>query len=271
MLNDLVRQLEHSYGYHAIIGYEIEWYICDDNGGVNDATRQAYCQQLQNMFDDGFYDTIEIEDGAGQVELSLPHRADLHSLITDITYVKHHAHEVAKALSLHADFRAKPFAHDYGSGLHLHLHLEDKAGTRIFNKQENVLNAPFAHVLSGLLATAPEYRHIFAPDDASYARYVSGYNAPVNYSWGYNNRTCALRIPDGTSELRGMETILASKSERQWRIEYRLAGANADVNAVIAAIMQGVLIGLEQKKMPPAPIYGNADEAQYAVQQIKKM
>ncbi len=270
-LDALTQRLANEYGYHAVIGCEIEWYVCDAKCGVNDEVRFAYCERLKHSFDAVFYDAIDVEDGVGQVEMSLPFRRDVEVLIADVAAVKRAACHVAETMGLTADFGAKPFPDDYGSGLHIHVHLEDAHGNRIFDKKNGELNAPFAFSIAGLLESAPDYISIFSPSEADDARFVAGFNAPVNYSWGYNNRSCALRIPDGTSELQGVEAILASKGERQWRIEHRLAGANANIEQVICAVMQGVLLGLEQKETPPAPIYGNADEAQYVAECIKKM
>ena len=55
---------------------------------------------------------------------------------------------------------------------------------------------------------------ICAPHANSYHRFQSGSYAPVNMSWGYNNRTVSIRIP--------------ANSGPDMRIEHRLAGADAN-------------------------------------------
>ena len=59
---------------------------------------------------------------------------------------------------------------------------------------------------------------------------------PVNKSWGYNNRTVALRIPSGKDEAR--------------RIEHRVASADANAYLTLASILTGVLYGIENKLQP---------------------
>jgi len=70
----------------------------------------------------------------------------------------------------------------------------------------------------------------------SYRRFQPGMYVPTQASWGHNNRTVALRIPCG---------------ERQnHRVEYRVAGADANPYLVMAAIFAGILHGLDNPQLP---------------------
>jgi gamma-glutamylputrescine synthase len=69
---------------------------------------------------------------------------------------------------------------------------------------------------------------------------------PTQASWGHNNRTVALRIPCGDDDAR--------------RIEYRVAGADANPYLVVAAILAGLLHGLDNTLPLPAPVVGNGLE-----------
>ena len=73
--------------------------------------------------------------------------------------------------------------------------------------------------------------------------------SPKNISWGYNNRTTALRL------LKNFDGIA--------RIEHRVAGADADLLEVIAAILYGSYIGMKEKMIPTSPIYGLGFDPQY--------
>jgi glutamine synthetase len=264
-LHDVINRLRDDHHVIASMGLELEWYVVDKTQHpLNDTSRHVYISALHKAFERDFYDAIAHEDGSGQVEIALPFRSDIHALIADGERIKSVAQHVARQMDCDTLFTAKPFAQDYGSGLHLHLHLEDLQGVRLFNKTDEGVNAVMQHVIGGLLDTMLDYMPTFCPDETSLIRYTSGYNAPTTVSWGMNNRSCALRIPDGTAEKLGMDAILGTKGNRQWRIEHRVACAHASVHDVVIAILQGVLYGLEQSCAAPKPIYGIADDAQYA-------
>ena len=107
------------------------------------------------------------------------------------------------------------------------------------------------HTLGGLLATMQENMDVFAPTEESRARFASGDHIPTTVSWGANNRTTALRLPYTGLPFR--------------RIEHRVAGADADVAAVIAVILEGVLHGLENRLEPGPQMHGNASLPMYGL------
>ena len=63
-------------------------------------------------------------------------------------------------------------------------------------------------------------------------------------SWGYDNRTVALRVPAGP--------------HKAMRIEHRVAGADANPYLVMAALLAGITAGIEQDLSPPSPVDGDA-------------
>jgi glutamine synthetase len=87
---------------------------------------------------------------------------------------------------------------------------------------------------------------LFAPNLNSYRRFQNGSYAPLAPSWGYENRTVAVRIP--------------ADAPHATRIEHRVAGADANPYLVIAAILGGMLHGIEHKLLAPPPMEGNAYE-----------
>jgi glutamine synthetase len=66
----------------------------------------------------------------------------------------------------------------------------------------------------------------------------------MNATWGYNNRGVAVRVP------------VSGPVDR--RLEHRVAGADANPYLVMAAVLAGMLHGIEEKLTPPAPLTGNA-------------
>ncbi len=64
--------------------------------------------------------------------------------------------------------------------------------------------------------------------------------APTGITWGYDNRSVAVRVPNGPPEA--------------MRLEHRIAGADAHPHLVLAAILAGMLDGLEAGIEPPEPL-----------------
>jgi glutamine synthetase len=87
---------------------------------------------------------------------------------------------------------------------------------------------------------------LFAPFVNSYRRFVKGSQAPVNFHWGYDNRTAGLRIPRSGPAAR--------------RVENRVAGADANPYLVIAATLAAGLDGIERALPPTEPMNDSAYE-----------
>ena len=87
---------------------------------------------------------------------------------------------------------------------------------------------------------------VFAPNANSYRRFEPDGYAPMMTTWGYNNRSVALRVPAGQGKAR--------------RIEHRNAGADANPHLVAAVVLAGIHHGLTQRLDPGPPIEGNANE-----------
>ena len=138
----------------------------------------------------------------------------------------------------------KPYPDQPGSGMHVHLSLLDKEGQNVFQSSDASGSPELRNAVEGLRGVMVESMLICAPPANSYHRFQRDSCAPVNMSWGYNNRTVSIRIP--ASE--GPDT----------RIEHRLAGADANPYLLVAALLSGILHGLKEKNDPPQPVEGNA-------------
>jgi glutamine synthetase len=88
---------------------------------------------------------------------------------------------------------------------------------------------------------------VFAPHANSFDRMVPGAHAPTGVSWAYENRTSAIRIPSGATAAR--------------RIEHRVSGGDVNPYLMLAAVLGAAINGIEDGVEPPAPITGNAYEA----------
>jgi glutamine synthetase len=141
---------------------------------------------------------------------------------------------------------AKPFAQQAGSGLHLHASVLDKDGNNIFACTPDAPAEALRRAIAGLQRHASDCMLLFAPHANSYRRFVLNAFVPLNDCWGFNNRTVAMRIPHSDAA--------------NTRIEHRIAGADANPYLVTAAILAGMLDGLENGGDPGAPVVGNAYE-----------
>jgi len=105
--------------------------------------------------------------------------------------------------------------------------------------------------LAGVLDKMPEFMALYAPVINSYKRYVEGTWAPLNTTWGMDNRTCAVRV--------------INVNRGAIRIENRVPGADANFYLVFAATLASGLYGIEHKLELPERLDGNAyDEATVA-------
>lgn len=194
-------------------------------------------------------DAVMQESGPAQFEINLKHRADAVQAALDGLLLKRAVKAAARAHNLNATFMAKPH-HDWcGSGMHIHLSLVDGKGNNTF--AGSPISPLFRHAIGGLRATMADFMAIWAQYGNSYRRYVPKSYVSVATHWGFNNRTVALRIPNGS----GPAT----------RIEHRVAGADANPYLVIAAILAGMAHGIATKADPGPHAEGDAEELEAPV------
>jgi glutamine synthetase len=183
------------------------------------------------------------EYAPGQIELTLRHGPDALRAADEAVMYKRLAKGVAARHGAEATFMAKPFAERAGSGLHLHVSVQDATGANIFASGDPAGAAPLGHAVGGLKATLGEAMAIFAPNANSYRRFRANSYAPVSPNWGVNNRTVSLRVPAGPAAGR--------------HIEHRVAGADANPYLALAALLAGVHHGLSLELDPGPPVTGD--------------
>ena len=252
-LTDLLARFSADFGLTVVAASEIEFYLHGSDGGSVDAWRadvSARCLEAGITIH-----KIEKERGREQHEISLQPE-DALKMVSDTTTLKNIISEAAAKQNFVADFSAKPSADQPGSGLHIHIHLADSTGKNIYFKNDGQMSQALAYSIGGLLAWLPRSMPIFVPTPESYARFVADSNAPTTVSWGANNRTVAIRLPD--------------KAHDNKHIEHRVAGADADPAAVIHIILEAIFDGLKNRTMPESPqIYGDARLASYGLPLLK--
>ncbi|NHR07677.1 glutamine synthetase [Chromobacterium haemolyticum] len=191
-------------------------------------------------------DTLIHEMGTAQMEINLDHGDPL-ALADQVFLFKRTVREVAIRNNMYATFMAKPMQGQPGSAMHLHQSVVDRdSGKNIFSLKDGQPSQKFFHFIGGLQNYLPPAMPFFAPYVNSYRRLSRYTSAPINLSWGYDNRTCGLRVPHSDPQAR--------------RVENRLAGVDVNPYLAIAASLACGYLGMKQGLMPSDPLTGSAYE-----------
>lgn len=189
-------------------------------------------------------DTLIHESGTAQLEINFLH-GDPVSLADQVLVFKRIVRQVALQHGVYATFMAKPMEHQPGSAMHLHVSLVDETtGENLFAEPGGADSDMFRYFVGGLQSFLPEVTPLLAPNVNSFRRMRPHHSAPINVQWGYDNRSCGLRVP------------ISDRSNR--RIENRLPGADASPYLAIAATLICGYLGIEAKSQPAEQITGNA-------------
>ena len=195
-------------------------------------------------------DTAITEYGRGQYEINILHNKDALRAADEAALLRYHTRRVARRHGIDATFMGKPFADDTGSGFHLHVSFWDDKGNNLMAEQDGadpVSNPALRHAVGGLAQHLGDSFAVFSPNANAWRRIAPGHYAPVDKSWGVNNRTVNFRIPAG------------SKSAR--RIEHRAASADINPYLTTALILSAMVDGISNKITPPAMTEKNAYDA----------
>jgi len=175
------------------------------------------------------------EFGPGQFEINLRHRDNALTAADDAVLFKRVVDRAALDSHLGATFMAKPYTEHGGSGMHVHVSLLDQQGNNVFDaKDGEALTLQTA--VAGLINSTDEAQAVLAPHANSYRRLQPDNFAPVRLDWGYDHRGVAVRLP--------------VTSGPAARLEYRVAGADANPYLVLAVILSGIMRGLDDARPP---------------------
>lgn len=188
-------------------------------------------------------DTVIAEQSNGQYEVNLTHVGDPVVAADHAILLKRTIKAVARRHGLVASFMAKPFGDEAGNGLHVHASLLDRDGNNIFTDGEHP-TAALHHAVGGLMETMYDAAAVFAPHANSWRRFQVGAHVPMGPTWGFDNRTTAVRVP--------------LSSPAATRVEHRVAGADANPYLAVAAILAGIDHGLTNAVQPPPETKGSA-------------
>lgn len=249
-------------GLTPVIATELEFYLYKPREDMNDAptppdrspTAQNYdldvLDRTQAILDDildaawdqGMTpDTLIAEYGPGQFEVNFHHTDDVMKAADDALYFRRLVRGIARKHEMAATFMAKPYADYPGNGMHVHVSVVDDSGANIFDDGTDAPSEMLKRAVAGTLDTMDDMQAIFAPHMNSYRRFQRGSFAPHTPDWGLDNRAAAVRLP----EVSGPGA----------RLEHRIAGADANPYLVVAAVLGGMLYGLDTPGLAlPAPL-----------------
>jgi glutamine synthetase len=185
------------------------------------------------------------ECNPGQHEIAFRFTDALTTCDNHVIY-KTGAKEIAAQQGSSLTFMAK-FNEREGNSCHIHLSIRDEEGRPVFaGDRDGGLSLTFEQFVAGQLAGLRELTPFFAPNINSYKRFQPGSFAPTAVAWGYDNRTCAIRVIGKGPSL---------------RFENRVPGGDVNPYLAVAAMIAAGLHGIENELEPVPPFAGNAYSA----------
>lgn len=150
--------------------------------------------------------------------------------------------DIARQMNRHVSFTPQPAINTVGSGVHLHLSLQDMNGQPVLYdaSRRYGLSVLGEHWAAGVIRHLPALCALTAPTPVSYLRLKPHRFSAAYACLGYRNREAALRISPTVS--------LGDKPvSEQYNLEFRPLDATACPHLAMAAILSAGRLGIEQK------------------------
>lgn len=194
---------------------------------------------------------LHTETGPGVLEAAIQYcdaleAADRGALFKTFTKI------LAQRNGMMATFMAK-WSKDWpGQSGHIHTSLKRKSDHKpVFHdaSKPKGMSDEMRWYVGGQQALMPELLAMVACTVNSYSRLIPGFWAPTHATWGFENRTTALRVIGG--------------GPSSQRVEYRIAAADINPYLAIAVALGSGLWGIENKIEPDPMVEGNAYEKKF--------
>ena len=263
---------------HPVIATELEFYLVEHDGDnfkprlpkipgselPQGGSQYGSFDDLESVDDfltdvDSFCSAQNIPAGTalseyspGQFEINLHHTDDPVLACDHAVLLKRVIKAAARKNGLTATFMAKPFSQHAGNGLHIHTSLLDADGNNVFsgNCEDGEFSDTLRHAIGGLGQIMAESMAVFAPNANSYRRFAPASYVPATPNWGPNHRDLAMRIP--------------VSSQKNRRVEHRVAGADACPYLVVAAVIAGIHHGITNQ-LDPGPMVAEKQKVDYKI------
>ena len=248
-------------GYLHKAGYEYEFYLVDAAERRPPFTGIQIFATLRNSFDEAFVNdvlrsmppvgvdiiTANAEYGPGQMEINFAPAIGVAAADHAFTF-KNGVKELARRHGLLASFMTKPYADQSACGCHLHESLVEVDGGRNAFAEDDTTPGRLSKVgrwwIGGQLAHLQAMTAFFAPTVNCGKRFKQWSFAPVNATWGLENRSVAIRVKGLAGE--------------QLHVENRVPCGASNPYLVGAAAVAAGLDGLRNRIEPEAALDGVA-------------
>jgi len=268
VLKNALEKMKQEKGWTLKIGVECEFFLMDkqDTSKISDnmdlADKPCY-DQCALMRKSGILcqlvDYMEIlgwkpyqcdhEDANGQFEINWEFDDALVTADREV-FFKYMVKSLAESHGCRATFMPKPFQNRTGTGGHMHITVHDaNTGKNLFDDGNGDLSELAKQFLAGVLSHGSGLCAVHNPTISSYKRLNSSTTAsgctwaPKAFSWGGNDRTVAVRVPDAP------------------RFELRMPDLAANPYLAFASLLAAGLDGVDKKmelgpkgEGPPIPM-----------------
>jgi len=178
---------------------------------------------------------------AGQCEIDMKYGP----LLTTADHLLIYKYVVKNLAAKHgktATFMPKPLWNDNGSGLHLHLSLFKEGESLFAGSGYGGLSDTAMFAMGGILKHAASLMAFCCPTTNSYKRLVAGFEAPINLTYSYRNRSAAVRIP------------VHSPDAGSKRFEFRCPDSSSNPYLAMSAVLMAAIDGIQNKLHPGPPL-----------------
>lgn len=273
-------------GFELNVGIETEFYVFDpasigradgylEPGARSGRVRPTPCYDIESSLDaapflDAMVDAMQAcgfgvysfdhEGGDGQFEFDFGYAGALETA-DRISLFRVMARQIAKSCGLVATFMPKPYTSAWGSGHHYNLSLTDVGtGENVMRDEGDVRGEGWSKTAyaftAGVMKHAASLAAICTPTVNSYKRLNprlpdgSASWAPVFSAYGYQNRSCMIRLPKNRPAL-----------------ENRVVDSAANTYLATAFLLAAGLEGIAQGMDPGEPVDAALTDLRSAVGQ----
>jgi glutamine synthetase len=254
LMRQMLERLE-GMGYIVRAGFEYEFYIIDALSRLpvfdgieifwtlhNEFNPEFVSQSLQWLFESGIdIITSNSEYGPGQMEINYA-PADGMRAADDAFTFRNGMKEISQIFDYVSSFMTKPWADQSASGCHYHhtlLHKDTGENAFFDASRPDGLSDLCRHFLAGQLAHSEALCALLAPTINDAKRFKLFSFAPMNVTWGFEDRTAAVRVK--------------GRRQQDTHLENRIPCAASNPYLVAAGVLAAGLDGIERGLEPPLP------------------
>ena len=217
-------------------GYDVEYSL----------DSMHFLKELMDILGELGWDLHDVvaEGAYSQFELDF-HYTDLLQMADRLVFLRILLKEIAKKHNMFVTFMPKPTIGDWRSGGHINFSLNNlKTNTNVF-KDGDKWSQEAMHAVGGLLSHSEAITAITCPTVNSYnglVPTVGGFEggvhtwAPVNITYGHNNRSAQFRLP-----------------QNRYCIENRAADLTMNIYLALGMTISAAVEGIENKTDPGKP------------------